>query len=335
MGIKNLNRYFRNTVKRGAIKRIHIEDLKNDIIAIDTSIFLYKFTILKGGSLLDHFKTMVDMFRQNKVTPFFVFDGKPPPEKSDELKERGKVKEKAEKEYKELEKQLEVMAEGAGKKETNEIKKQMEELKANFIHIKKSDIVNLKKMFDEMNVQYYESPGEADMVLAYLVESKKAFAVLSDDMDFFLYGVSHVLRQFNLEKKTFTLYDTDRILKDLNVTHKEFVEVSVLSGTDYNKNEEIDLKEVWNLMYKFKDLKDKKSSESFYDWLKDNDYIKDINISKLNKIIESFDIKTNPYFLKNKDEIESIRVSNEFSSDRKWVKGTKVEENAWKRGFKP
>jgi 5'-3' exonuclease len=291
---------------------------------------MYKFAVLKGGSITDHFRTMVTSFRNKEVTPFFVFDGKPPPEKFEVLQERSREKEKAEKEYKELEKQLEVMGEGISDKETKEIKKQMDDLKASFIRIKKSDFVDVKKLFDEMEVQYYESPGESDMVLAYLVEAGKAYAVLSDDMDFFLYGVDQVLRQYNLERNSMVSYNTNLILKELNVTLDEFREVSVLAGTDYNARGDIDLKETWDFMFKYKDIKGNKPS--FYEWLKENNLIVNINFEKLNKIIKSFNVKTNTYFIENKREIEAIKVLNEFQG-KKWARGAAVEK-PWARGQK-
>ena len=336
MGIKHLNQYLKSIISQDAMKIISLKPLTGKIIAIDTSIFMYKFYLLEGGSIVDHFRKMVELFRSKQITPFYVFDGKPPPEKKEVLEERSREKKKAEKEYKELEKQLEVMGEGISKKETEDIKKQMDHLKANFIRIKKSDYDDVKRLFDELDVQYFESPGESDLVLAYLVESNKAYAVLSDDMDFFLYGLKRVLRQFNLKRKSCVLYNTDLILKELKVTMKEFQEVTILAGSDYNEDKDLDLNETWDLMFQYKKIHGPKPS--FYEWLEENKLVTNINIKKLNEIIESFNIKTNPYFIKHEKLITSINIVNEWTKvrggDDKWERGEKLKggDDKWERG---
>jgi hypothetical protein len=59
---------------------------------------------------------------------------------------------------------------------------------------------------------------------------------MSDDMDMFLYGCPLVVRHISLMNHTAVLYDTEEILKELNITARHFCEIMVLSGTDYNIN---------------------------------------------------------------------------------------------------
>ena len=55
-------------------------------VVIDTSIYLYRYN--SNNELFENFYSMLTLFKLNKITPLFIFDGKPPPEKYDKLNER-------------------------------------------------------------------------------------------------------------------------------------------------------------------------------------------------------------------------------------------------------
>ena len=85
MGIKHLNRYLQTNCKTG-ISKISLNDLRGKKIAIDTSIYLYRF---RGeDALLENFYLMISIFREYNITPLFIFDGKPPKEKNNLIKKR-------------------------------------------------------------------------------------------------------------------------------------------------------------------------------------------------------------------------------------------------------
>ena len=79
MGIHNLNKFLTNKCSEEAIYKVHLSSLKNKIIVIDTSIYMYKF--LGQNKLIENFYLLVSILLHYKITPIFVFDGKPPPEK--------------------------------------------------------------------------------------------------------------------------------------------------------------------------------------------------------------------------------------------------------------
>ena len=108
------------------------------------------------------------------------------------------------------------------------------------------------------------------------------WACLSEDMDMFVYGCNRVLRYLSLLNKTVVLYDTKDILNSLGITQKELREICVISGTDYNYNENKtdDNSKKGSSLYKtlayFKKYHKEKSEMGFYQWLKENtDYIQD------------------------------------------------------------
>mgnify|MGYP003323035846 CR=1 FL=1 len=76
MGIKNLNTLLKKHVKNG-IQIESLENFSNQIIAIDTSNYLYKFKY-DNGNFLRKFIDQVMMFWKFKITPIYILDGAPP-----------------------------------------------------------------------------------------------------------------------------------------------------------------------------------------------------------------------------------------------------------------
>ena len=104
MGIKYLNRHLQSNCSN-SIKQISLRELSGKKIVVDTSIYLYRF--LGENALLENFYLMISIFREHNIIPLFVFDGKPPKEKEDLLKQRKLGKKEAETKYKELKTKLE------------------------------------------------------------------------------------------------------------------------------------------------------------------------------------------------------------------------------------
>lgn len=304
MGVKDLNKYLKSTVSRSAIKKIPLGNLHGKKIAVDISIYLYKF--IEWGNMLEKFEEMIQVFKKHKIDPIFVFDGKPPDEKMDELKERSRIKKEAEQRFKELEKELAVYGEGAAVKEKENVMLEMEELRSKFVKVKKQDIKLVKDYFTEANVSYYEAPGEADVVIAYLCNSGKVWGVLSEDMDFFLYGCENILKNLKLNAETVILYETKKILKDLHVSLDTFREITVLAGTDYNaeNKERLSLFQIWRFYYKYRD---EFARMSFYKWLQTNYPELDIDMKHLEEIAKSFDVYKNEYYKEHAKEFQKIK----------------------------
>ena len=80
-GTSNTGTSNTGTSNTGAIKHISFNDLRGKRIAVDISIYMYKFSA--EGALIDNMYQMIALFRLNGIIPFFVFDGKPPPEKKE------------------------------------------------------------------------------------------------------------------------------------------------------------------------------------------------------------------------------------------------------------
>ena len=322
MGIRNLNKFLRANCT-DSIKCSSMSELSGKKIAIDISIYLYKFA--SDDTLIENIYLMLSIFRHYKVIPVFIFDGKPPDEKKELLEKRRKDKNQAKNEYNELKQQLETGT-NLDNEEKLEISTAMDLLKKKFVYIKKEQIDKVKNLMRAFGVTYFDAPGEADELCALLAIKKKVWACMSEDMDLFVYGCPRVLRYFSLLKHNVVVYHTKKILEELGITEKEFRQICVLSGTDYNihTNQNIEL---YNTLKIFKKYHKKCLLEStdidFYDWLINNTtYITDYNLVK--RIYNLFDLHddhdsvaiferikiTNSYY--QKDDIQKILMEDGF-----------------------
>ena len=304
MGIKHLNRYLQQNCSKG-IYKISLDKLNGKKIVIDTSIYLYRF--IAQNALIENFKLMISTFRDLNITPLFVFDGKPPKEKYELLKERKNDKYNAENKYNELREQLEKYKEDKNISDIQikKIKQELKILKRQFIRIRHTDIENVKNLIKTMGVTYIDAVGESDKLCAKLVSKNKVFACLSEDTDLFVYGCDIVLKYINLYNKTIVIYNIRRILLELNFTLHDFKHICIISGTDYNLN----YNSKYNLFKTIKYFKSYKNyntnNYTFYEWLdKNTDYI--IDLHKLNYIMSIFNLLDMPEY----KQYETIEIKN-------------------------
>jgi 5'-3' exonuclease len=305
MGIRNLNHYLRNNCTQ-SIRCINIADLSGKRIAVDISIYLYKYET--ENLLLENMYVMLSIFRHYNIIPIFIFDGKPPIEKKALLIKRKEDREEALEEFNKLQNLLNNNADHLNDSEKQDIIASMDQLKKQFVQINKDKIEKIKTLIRAYGATYYDAPGEADVVCALLVIKKKVWACLSEDMDLFVYGATRVLRYFSLIGHTVVLYYMKGILDEINMSQKEFKEICVLSGTDYNINANGNNdKNNLNMTLKyFRKYQNSKSNLEFYNWLTQNtDYISDKDL--LQKINNMFDVDYNN---ENIESFKHIKICN-------------------------
>lgn len=273
MGIQYLNKYIKKMTTHHAISKLMLNDLSNKIIAIDTSIYLYKF--ISNNTLLESIYVMIILFKQHRITPIFVFDGIPPIEKQSIIIKRQTDKLNAQIKCEELEQKLNGSITSA---EQTELLDAISILKKKFIKLRKKDVERVRNLMDAFGVCNVEAEGEADELCAKLVITKKAYACLSEDMDLFLYGCPRVLRYLSLANSTCVIYYLDAIIEDLKISFKEFKEICVLSGSEYITNNTFNLYSILKYFKEFKEAKKDNTllSNDFYEWFYNNNNIKTI-----------------------------------------------------------
>ena len=250
---------------------------------------------------------MISLFKYYNIIPIFVFDGRPPIEKLNLISKRNIEKNNAEKECNEMEKKLFLTK---NEKQRNEIIASISSLKKKFIRLKKNDFNNVRKLLDAFGVYYIEAIGEADELCARLVIKKYAYACLSEDMDLFLYGCPRVLRYLSLSNENVILYHLDKILKDLDLTFKEFKEICVVSGTDYNSENGLNLYKILDYFKEYKEFRKINNSKDFYTWLDENQNCID-NLYKLYDTYYMFEPDNNKL-----PNLRTIKLNKETNIDK-------------------
>jgi flap endonuclease-1 len=312
MGIRHLNSYLRDNCPN-SIQPIHLRKISGKKIVVDISIYLYRYEA--ENALLENMYLMLSILSYYNIIPIFIFDGKPPPEKQQLLQQRKLDRKNALNQYDILQHKLDT--ETLECDEKRNVLATMDALKKQSVQLKKDKIDRVKQLIQAYGAMWYDAPREADEICALLVIKQKVWACLSEDMDLFVYGCNRVLRYFNLSSHRVVLYQTQGILRELNMSQNEFKQVCIVSGTDYNLNTLPHINNLNQTLINFKKFKESSDCVDFYDWIRqystcDVSYLKYIsemfNVDHIDGFSEIHVNKTE----KNRVKIEEIMKSEKF-----------------------
>jgi len=232
MGIRNLNRFIQHRCPDAA-SRIHLRELSGKRVAVDISIYMYSYS--GEGALLENMYLMASVFRHYNIHAVFVFDGPPPPQKTEVIEMRKRKKDAAKRQYDVLDELSKRRRDAhAPDCEIDDIEETMRELKKQFVRLRDCDISDVKELLVSFGFAIVDAEGEADALCAKLTLKKRVDACISDDTDMFVYGCPIVLRNLSLLNHTVVSYSMAEILKTLSLTQQEFKMMCVVSGTDYS-----------------------------------------------------------------------------------------------------
>lgn len=232
MGIKSLT----HLVKKHAPESIthkNLSDLSGKKVAIDTSLLLYK-CLTTGYSEYAHvigilYKVLI--YLSNGITPIFIFDGKPPDEKKDVLKNR---RDKCENAKLKIQKIKE-----SGNIPTEKEKIELESCKKQSIRITYKHIRDVKYLLKLLGITYLHIDGEAEAIASELCRMSYVDYVVSEDMDSLTFGCPHLIRNLMDKKKTdksISIIDLDMLITKLELSYEQFVEMCIMCGCDYCEN---------------------------------------------------------------------------------------------------
>ena len=233
MGIKYLTRLLKEHAPT-SITHEQLYKLSGKIVAVDTSLFIYQclMNIRRNGELMKNSKEKVishiygmffkiSNYLSLNITPIFIFDGKPPDAKSDVIKER---KDKAE---------------TAKNKECN-TKEEKEKQDKLSIRLTKEYIDDIKTLLNHMGVSYLHIDGEAEAIASELCRIKYVDYVITEDMDTLTFGSPNVIRNCidkSIKRKDMiTIINLDEVLKCMELSYEQFVELCIMCGCDYCSN---------------------------------------------------------------------------------------------------
>ena len=232
MGIRNLNRIIQSKCPNASV-RISLEELRGKKIAVDTSIYMYRFA--GEGALLENIYLMASLFRYYNIHAVFVFDGTPPPQKTEVIESRRRQKEQAKSQYNIVAEQLKQRKRTEHyNQEIVELEETMTQLRKKFARLRDCDIENVKELLLGFGFAIIDAEGEADVLCAKLAIKKRVYACLSDDTDMFVYGCPVIIRHISLLNYSVVSYKMADVLSALRISQHEFKMMCVVNGTDYD-----------------------------------------------------------------------------------------------------
>ena len=227
MGINGLNAFIK-TKFPDIIQEKNLRELGYSKCAIDTSIFIYKF-LYKNDRFIEGFFQQIYRLITNGITPIYIFDGCPPKEKLEIIKNRKSRK-------KELTELIEKMEKNQQENpDTTSVSEKiyLSKLKKKNINVTSYHTDLLKDFLSKLNISYVQADGEADVVCNNLLKNKKVDCIISDDMDLLASGDTKLLYKFNVLSNKVIYYDKTVILEKMGLQEEQWQKFCVLSGCDY------------------------------------------------------------------------------------------------------
>ncbi len=227
-------------------KKIKINDLAGNVIAIDGFNTLYQFlTTIRGqsgeplmdskGRITSH---LTGLFYRNinlliaNIKPIYVLDGKPSILKKIIIEKRKETREKMKEKY------YQALEEG----KIEEAKKYARST----IRINEPIINDCKKILELMGIPVIDAPSEGEAAAAYLTDIDVASLTASQDYDSLLFGAKRLVRNLNTSgrrrmQKSSKYINTEPEIIELNeflnenkINRNQLIDMAILIGTDFN-----------------------------------------------------------------------------------------------------
>ncbi len=228
------------------IETVKLEDLGGKTFAIDAFNALYQFlaiirqpdgTPLKDttGKITSHLSGL--FYRTSNlvemgIKPIYVFDGAPPVLKRAEIERRHQIKVEAAVHYEKA------IARGDLPKA-----RMMAQASMTLKDYMKDDA---RRLLTLMGLPQVQAPSEGEAQAAHLTKRGAADYCASQDYDSLLFGAQKLIRNVTISgrrklpsKGVYVdvvpeLIQLDRVLKELDMTHEQLIDVGILIGTDFN-----------------------------------------------------------------------------------------------------
>jgi len=239
MGIKGLMKFLQDAAPKAVREVKGPEAYTGRLLAIDASMCLYQFLIMirenhsgtynnltnEDGQVTSHIIGMLTRtlrLMEAGIKPVYVFDGKPPELKLNELQARREKRQEA----------------TANLQTAIESGDQEQILKSTKMTVKvtKEQNEQTKQLLRLMGVPVVDAPSEAEATCAALCRDGKVHAAATEDADCLTFGTRTLVRNLmaaEAQKKQILEVSLERILEQLNITRDQFIDFCILCGCDY------------------------------------------------------------------------------------------------------
>ncbi|KAJ3303304.1 Elongation of fatty acids protein 2 [Kappamyces sp. JEL0829] len=160
----------------------------------------------------------------NGIKPCYVFDGKPPQMKSDELAKRGVKRDEATK-------AMEAAVEQGDQENIEKFSRRTVKV------TREAGLpAECQKLLDLMGIPWVDAPCEAEAQCAALAKAGKVYGVGSEDMDTITFAAPVLLRHLTYseaKKAPIQEFSHDKILEGLGLDQSQFIDLCILLGCDY------------------------------------------------------------------------------------------------------
>lgn len=273
MGIKDLNKLLNEKCQS---IQISLVSLRGKRVALDFSNILYKQLSLATKNIVNitdiiseepsrakiidftvHniWQLYLKRFLENNITPVIVLDGIPPSEKTVTKTERHAKKESARNQIRTLKSQINVKDPLAL---DNELLTKLRKLYNQWIYVSEDEMFIFKTFFNGLGIPVLQCKEEAERLCANLCRRGYVSCVYSTDTDTITHGCPYLIKEFLGSKdgnSMVEVWSLDIILKDLQLSLLEFVDLCIMAGSDYNKNiYRVGIKRSYELICKHKSI---------------------------------------------------------------------------------
>merc|ERR1719291_1646710 len=159
---------------------------------------------------------------ESGIKPVYVFDGKPPELKLQELAAR-------------REKRDEAKANLAKAVEEGNAEQILKSTKMT-VKVTKEQNEETKTLLRLMGLPVVDAPSEAEATCAALCRDGKVYGAATEDADCLTFGTKILIRNLmaaESQKKTILEVSLERALEQLNISMDQFIDFCILSGCDY------------------------------------------------------------------------------------------------------
>jgi 5'-3' exonuclease len=269
MGIKGLNQLLKRVCESTHITLVPIGNFAYKKIAIDAALYVCVFK--NRHNYVEAIVEFLTTLRENRIHPFFVFDGIAPEEKRNERIHRANKRAAARERIAMLERDLETYTQTGKVSDAlrdvdsrvkslipsrlcvRKIIEYIDRLKSQILVITPQDFETLKSLLSAFDIPYTTAEGEGEFLCAALARHGIVDAVMSCDTDVFACLSPTTITR--IEGDYFHVVSLAKILEGLKLTETEFIDLCIMCGTDFNPNiPDIGFVKSYNYISKYKSI---------------------------------------------------------------------------------